>query len=693
VQLADAIPNLLIALREGLEAGMVVTILLAAVRKLEGKRSTLPIWLGVLGAASLAASFAAVLTYSTTVLDSRAQQLIAGVLSIVSVVLVTWMVFWMRSAARGLSGELTRKVADTALIGAGALALTAFFAVAREGLETTLFIWSAVKASGSTVAPVVGAGVGLALAIVLCWLLYRGAVRVNLGVFFSRTAIVLLVIAAGVLAYGLGDLQDAGVLPGGSWVLFDFSGTPAGDSWWMALITGITALRPRMTMLQGVAWVVYLGVALPAYLRRPRAKAVRAEPAAASAVEADSAAPRTPGWWERTVQRAERRIWLTASVLIVVPALIAVGAIALLPSGSASATTVSVTPEVCGQGWSGGAAGVRTFAVANQAAHPVEVRLLDSAGAIVGEIETLGPGTTATMTASLASGSYSFTCLSAGSGSMSPVAASVAGAGGGGTASRAIKPVTVADLTPYNDAYQRYASGRLATVSAAVSQVQADLAAGDRDRAQADWLTAQTAWERVGASYNSFGDRGVAVDGLPTAFPKGVADPGFTGLHRLEYGLWHGEGMASLQAVAATLQAGIADVTAHLGDQDVAGDPTNLTLRVHEILEDAIRDHLSGNDDQGGGAGYAMTDADLDATLTVLNILAPLVEERTPGVVATARSQLETARQALAAARSGAGWPPVATAPLSVRQRVNAAVGAAVETLSGIPGVLEVPRV
>lgn len=672
---------------------MVVTILLAAVRRLEGKRSTLPVWLGVLGAASLAASFAAVLTYSSTVLDSRAQQLIAGVLSIVSVVLVTSMVFWMRSAARGLSGELTRKVADTALIGAGALAITAFFAVAREGLETTLFIWAAVKASGSTVAPIVGAGVGLALAVVLCWLLYRGAVRVNLGLFFSRTAIVLLVIAAGVLAYGLGDLQEAGVLPGGSWVLFDFSGTPAGESWWMALITGITALRPRMTVLQAVAWILYLAVALPAFLRRPRARPAQATPPAAPESVTDDAATPAPGWWERSVQRAQQRIWLTASVLIVVPALVAVGAIALLPSDSASATTVSVTPQVCGRGWSGGAAGVRTFAVTNEAARPVEVRLLDSAGGIVGEIETLGPGTTATMTVSLASGSYSFACLSAASASMSSVAASVTGSGGADAEPRAIKPVTVADVTPYNDEYQRYATQQLADVAAAVAATQADLAAGDRVRAKADWLVAQTAWERVGASYNSFGDRGVAVDGLPTAFPKGVADPGFTGLHRLEYGLWHGEGMTSLQAVAATLQADIADVTAHLGDEEVAGDPTALAKRVHEILEDAVRDHLSGNDDLGGGAGYAMTDADLDATLAVLGILAPLVDERTPGVVATARSQLESARQALAAARSGEGWPPVADAPLSVRQRVNAAVGAAVETLSGIPGVLEVPRI
>ena len=99
-------------------------------------------------------------------------------------------------------------------IGAGALAVTAFLAVGREGLETTLFLWTAVKASGSTVAPLVGAALGLAAAVVLCWLLYRRAVRINLGVFFNRTAVALIVIAAGVLAYGLGDLQDAGCCRG-----------------------------------------------------------------------------------------------------------------------------------------------------------------------------------------------------------------------------------------------------------------------------------------------------------------------------------------------------------------------------------------------------------------------------------------------------------------------------------------------
>ena len=106
----------------------------------------------------------------------------------------------MRRTAAGLSAQLRGEVRRAAAIGAGALTVTAFLAVGREGLETTLFLWTAARASGSTAAPLAGAGLGLAAAVALCWLLYRRAIRLNIGVFFSRTAIALIVIAAGVLA-------------------------------------------------------------------------------------------------------------------------------------------------------------------------------------------------------------------------------------------------------------------------------------------------------------------------------------------------------------------------------------------------------------------------------------------------------------------------------------------------------------
>ncbi|WP_026197228.1 FTR1 family protein [Sciscionella marina] len=105
----------------------------------------------------------------------------------------------------------------------------------------------------ATVTPLLGAALGLAIAIGLCWLLCRQAVRLNLGVFFDRTAAVLLVTAAGALAYDLGDLQDTGVLPGHAWVAFDLTGSIDPGSRWGSSITGVTEPVPRMIVLQVVA--------------------------------------------------------------------------------------------------------------------------------------------------------------------------------------------------------------------------------------------------------------------------------------------------------------------------------------------------------------------------------------------------------------------------------------------------------
>ena len=231
-----------------------VTILLAAVRKTaaaqaerdgEARVSTAPIWLGVLGAVTLAGAFAAVLTFSVSVLSSSGQEAVGGILSVFAVGLVTAMIFWMRRTAATLSAHLRGEVARAAAVGTGALTITAFLSVGREGLETTLFLWTAARASGQTVAPLVGAGIGIAAAVTLCWLLYRRAVHLNVGVFFNRTAIALIVIAAGVLAYGLGDLQDANLLPGHAWIAFDLSAHIDPTSWWASIITGSPSCRRR----------------------------------------------------------------------------------------------------------------------------------------------------------------------------------------------------------------------------------------------------------------------------------------------------------------------------------------------------------------------------------------------------------------------------------------------------------------
>lgn len=681
---ADAVPNLLIGLREGLEAGLVVSILLAALRQLNstggGRRvSPAAIWLGVLGAVMLAGSFAAVLTSSTDALSSAAQEGVGGLLSVLAVGLVTGMVFWMRRTARTLSTQLRGDVARAVAIGTGALTLTAFLAVGREGLETTLFIWTAVKASGSTAAPLLGAAVGIVIAVVLCWLLYERAIRIDLGKFFNRTAIALIVIAAGVLAYGLGDLQDAGWLPGVRWIAFDLTAHVDPNSWWVSIISGVTELAPRMTVLQVVAWLAYLVVVIPAFLR-----AGRAQSTAAPATQPAAAASR----WERI---AGQHTWQVAGVLVAAPALVAGGVIAALPTAAAATTTaVSVTRTSCADEWTAGNGGTQTFEVDNKSGTAGEINLDNASGGVVAEIETIGPGTTAAMTATLGQGSYTFVCLMS-SGTTRGKQVQVSSRNRAAT-TKPVKPVTLHDLTGPNDEYQSYAAGVLHTLARDTGTLRAALASGDRAAARRDWLAAQLDWERVGASYDSFGNEGLAVDGLPDGYPKGVNDPGFRGLHRIEYGLYHGQSARQLLPVADRLVRSVGTVRSKLRTDDEAGDPTNLPLRVHEILEDALRDHLSGIDDQGSGMAYAETYADTQVTRVVLDEVTPLVTARMPQLVPTLRAQLHSLQTALLATRSASGrWQPVADVPDGARQRVDAAIGAVLEKLSIEPDLLEVP--
>ncbi len=165
-------------------------------------------------------------------------------------------------------------------------------------------------------------------------------------------------------------------------------------------------------------------------------------------------------------------------------------------------------------------------------------------------------------------------------------------------------------------------------------------------------------------------------------------DPGFTGLHRLEYGLWHGQSAALLIPVATRLTTDITALRAKL--PQITVDPRDMPVRAHEILEDASRDHLNGLTDQGSGAEYAQTYADLQGTQVVLGELAPLVDARAPELLPRIDRQLATLSRTLLATQDNGRWQSSAQVPELARARVNAAIGAVLENLSDIPDLLEV---
>jgi high-affinity iron transporter len=238
-----------------------------------------PVWAGVAAAIGVSLAFGALLSFTSQSLTFEAQEAFGGTLSIVAVGFVTWMIFWMRRTARSLSKELRSRVDNALAIGAGALALTAFLAVGREGLETSLFIWSAVQSTGEGVQPIVGATLGLLTAVVLGYLFYKGALRINLSKFFTWTGAALIVVAAGVLAYGVHDLQEAGILPGLNSIAFDISGTIPPDSWYGVLLRGTVNLTAVTTWLQAIAWLAYVIPVAVLFFRpaRPAAAAAAAQ--------------------------------------------------------------------------------------------------------------------------------------------------------------------------------------------------------------------------------------------------------------------------------------------------------------------------------------------------------------------------------------------------------------------------------
>jgi high-affinity iron transporter len=276
--------NYLIGLREGLEASLVVGILVAYLVRTGNRGRLRSVWLGVLIAVGVSLAFGALLTFTSQRMSFTAQEAFGGFMSLIAVGFVTWMVFWMKKASRNLRGELHGRVETALALGGGALALVAFIAVAREGLETALFLWSAIQSTsegGAAWQAVLGAVLGLATAILLGWLIYRGALKLNLATFFRWTGAALIVVAAGVLAYGIHDLQEAGILPGLDNLAFDATSVIVPGTILATLLKGIFNISPAMTVLETVAWLAYLVPTMILYFRPSKAP-VAAAPAAAA---------------------------------------------------------------------------------------------------------------------------------------------------------------------------------------------------------------------------------------------------------------------------------------------------------------------------------------------------------------------------------------------------------------------------
>ncbi|MEW9529413.1 iron uptake transporter permease EfeU [Microbispora sp. NPDC049125] len=273
----------LIGLREGLEATLVVSILVAFLVKSD-RRDRLPlVWTGVTAAVALSVGFGALLTFTAAQLGSQQHELFDAIASLAATVFVTFMIFWMRKAARRMSGELRDKLSGALQLGAGAVAGVAFLAVVREGLETALLWFAAAQGATTTASPLTGISLGLLTSVALGWGLYRSALKINLTTFFTWTGLLLILVAAGIFKYGVHDLQESGVLPGLNAHAFDISGVLDPGAWYSALVNGMFNITATPSVLETVAWIAYLAPVLILFLR-PSGKAP-ARPAAPTSAQ------------------------------------------------------------------------------------------------------------------------------------------------------------------------------------------------------------------------------------------------------------------------------------------------------------------------------------------------------------------------------------------------------------------------
>ncbi|MFI9252131.1 iron uptake transporter permease EfeU [Streptomyces sp. NPDC053069] len=671
----DAFPSFLIGLREGLEAGLIVSILVATLVRAEA-RSRLPqVWTGVLAAVAVAMSFGAVLTFTAASMPQTAQEAFGGTLSVIAVAFVTAMVFWMRRSARNLSGELKEKVTGALAMGSGVLILTSFLAVGREGLETALFLWTTARAAGESAGPLTGAGIGLVLAAALCWGLYRRVLRINLTKFFTATGAVLIVIAAGVLGYGLRDLQEGGVLPGKAAFAVDLAGSVDAGSWYSTLVQGVFNLTPTMTWLQVVAYVGYLAVVMTLFVRGARATAP------GPAKEGPAAGPKAA--------RPERRrpVWVLPAAVVAVPVVIAGLVVALARPKPAGDQTVAVSETECGKGFTAPEPGRQTFQMHNTGGKTSEVYLVDpSTGAVYGEIEGLAPGTTRDLVATVAGGTYAWRCVPTGGKAVTSKPVTVSGGG----AAKPVVPVSEQDLAAPLKAYKAYVEQGLATLVSQTHTLDDDIEHGHLDKARTDWLTAHRTYASLGAAYGTFEDYDQKIDGRADGLPDGERDKDFTGFLRIEYGLWHGQSAKDLTAPARQLAADAAGLQKAFPSQDF--DPGDLPLRAHEILENTLQFELTGDTDEGSGTGLATADANLAGTRELLAVLKPLLTTRAPRLLPTVDTDIARLQKLLDAAHRGSDWTPVDRLAAADKQRLDGATGQLLEDLAPVPDLLEIRK-
>jgi high-affinity iron transporter len=247
-----------IGLREGLEASLIIGIIAAFLNQSNRPDALRKVWVGVGAAVLLCLAVGITLQAVSAALPQRQQEMLECVVAAIAVVMVSYMVLWMRKHSRDLRSDLQHATGSALARGsAGALVVMAFLAVLREGFETAVFLLAAFQSALSPLQAAIGVILGVAVAIALGYLIYRGGVRLNLAKFFRITGVVLVLVAAGLVMSTLRAAYEAGWLTIGQQTWLDLSAIARPGSIQESLLTGMLGIRSSLPVVEVVAYLLY----------------------------------------------------------------------------------------------------------------------------------------------------------------------------------------------------------------------------------------------------------------------------------------------------------------------------------------------------------------------------------------------------------------------------------------------------
>ena len=628
------LPTLIIGLREGLEASLIVGIVAAFLRQQGATRALRQVWLGVTAAIVLCFGVAVALKVVDRDLPQAQQEGLETVIGVLAVAMVTYMVVWMRRNSRNLKAELHSATASALASGsAKALVLMAFLAVLREGLETAVFLLAAFNASTDTASAAGGAVLGIVIAVVLGYGIYRGGVSINLSRLFRATGLVLVLVAAGLLATAAHTGHEAG------WVMFGQS--EVVDLGWLvrpgtvlsSIATGVLGLQPRPVVIEVVGYLGYL-VPFGLYVVWP--------------------------------QRPRRVVAATASVA----AGLLLGGCSDEAVAAKDAPTVTVTlnDKGCALSSRTQPAGPVTFRVTNSGTSKVTEAEIMQGERILGEKENIAPGLDGSFTVTLKEGSYVLRCP-----------------GGGGPKNQtfAVTRGTVAGAVDAKGqaataAYASYVRAEVAAGVVATKRLTDAVRAGDLAAAAAAYPASRVNWERIEPVAESFGGLDPAVDARLPDVPSVTA---WTGYHRLEHAIFQTRSLTGLRPIADGLDANLRRLQSLVAKETY--EVTTLANGASELLDEVATSKITGEEEAFSHVDLVDFQGNVDGARKAFDLLEPALTTRDAALATRIRAAFAGVDKGLAPYRTGSG-------PADF-QRYTAVSAAERHTLAGLVDALAEP--